>query len=185
MEKYGTDRPDLRKDKNDANELAFAWIIDFPLFEKEKKEGHYVPEHNMFTAPREEDIELLETDPAAAKSAQYDVVLNGNEVWGGAIRIHDGKLQERIFELIGFDEHKKQEFAHMLKAFTYGVPPHGGIASGFDRLLMVLEDEPNIREVMAFPKTGEGRDLMMDAPSVVEEAQLNELHIQIKKEKQK
>ncbi|MFH1188827.1 MAG: aspartate--tRNA ligase [bacterium] len=185
MEQYGTDRPDLRKDKNDHHELAFAWVINFPLFEKEKKDGHYSPEHNMFTAPLDEDISLLDTAPHTVKSCQYDVVLNGNEIFGGAIRIHDPKLQERIFEMIGFTEEKKQQFSHMLKAFAYGVPPHGGIASGFDRLLMVLENELNIREVIAFPKTGEGRDLMMDAPSSVDTMQLNELHIEIKKEDKK
>ena len=185
MKEYGTDRPDLRTDKTDPNELAFAWVINFPLFEKEKANGFYAPEHNMFTSPREEDIPLLDTDPHKVKSYQYDVVLNGNETWGGAIRIHDPKLQAKIFEMIGFSEEKKQQFSHMLRAFTFGVPPHGGIASGFDRLLMVLENEPNIREVMAFPKTGEGRDLMMDAPSSVEKAQLDELHLEIKKENKK
>jgi aspartyl-tRNA synthetase len=185
MKEYGTDRPDLRVDKNDPDELAFAWVINFPLFEREKKGAYYAPEHNMFTSPREEDIPLLDTDPHAVKSYQYDVVLNGNEVWGGGIRIHDPKLQEKIFSMIGFTEERKQQFAHMLKAFTYGVPPHGGIASGFDRMLMVLENEPNIREVMAFPKTGEGRDLMMDSPATVESAQLKELGIEIKREEKK
>lgn len=185
MKKYGSDRPDIREDKNDPNELAFAWVIDFPLFEREKKGAYYAPEHNMFTSPRAEDMPLLDTDPLSVRSNQYDVVLNGNEVWGGAIRIHDPKLQEKIFEMIGFDAEKKKQFSHMLRAFAYGVPPHGGIASGFDRLLMVLENEPNIREVMAFPKTGEGRDLMMDAPSTVDKIQLDELHIDIKKENKK
>ncbi|HJL55648.1 MAG: amino acid--tRNA ligase-related protein [Candidatus Pacebacteria bacterium] len=183
MKEYGTDSPDLRKDKNDPNELAFAWILNFPLFEKDKEKGHYAPSHHMFTAPKEEDISKLESDPSAVRSYQHDMVLNGYEVGGGSIRIHDSKVQERIFDLIGFDKNQKQKFEHMLNAFKYGVPPHGGIAPGMDRLMMVFENEPNIREVIAFPKTGEGRDLMMDAPSEIDETQLKELGIKITKDK--
>ncbi len=183
MKEYGTDSPDLRKDKNDPNELAFAWILNFPLFEKDKEKGHYAPSHHMFTAPKEEDISKLESDPSAVRSYQHDMVLNGYEVGGGSIRIHDSKVQERIFDLIGFGKNQKQKFEHMLNAFKYGVPPHGGIAPGMDRLMMVFENEPNIREVIAFPKTGEGRDLMMDAPSEIDETQLKELGIKITKDK--
>tara|TARA_B100002003_G_scaffold192487_1_gene181762 strand:- start:4395 stop:5789 length:1395 start_codon:yes stop_codon:yes gene_type:complete len=183
MKEYGTDSPDLRKDKNDPNELAFAWILNFPLFEKDKEKGHYAPSHHMFTAPKEEDISKLESDPSAVRSYQHDMVLNGYEVGGGSIRIHDSKVQERIFDLIGFDKKEKEKFSHMLNAFKYGVPPHGGIAPGMDRLMMVFENEPNIREVIAFPKTGEGRDLMMDAPSEIDETQLKELGIKITKDK--
>lgn len=183
MEKYGTDSPDLRKDKKDQNELAFAWILNFPLFEKDKEDGHYAPSHHMFTAPKEEDIKKLESAPNEVRSYQCDMVLNGYEVGGGSIRIHDPKLQEKIFDLIGFDENQKQKFEHMLTAFKYGVPPHGGIALGIDRLMMIFENEPNIREVIAFPKTGEGRDLMMDAPSEIDAEQLNELGIKIIKDK--
>lgn len=180
MEKYQSDRPDLREDKNNPNELAFTWIINFPLFESEKQDGHFAPSHHMFTAPKEEDLAKLESAPEKAKSYQHDLVLNGYEVGGGSIRIHDPKVQEKIFELIGFNAEQKSYFQHMLTAFKYGVPPHGGIAPGLDRLLMILEGEPNIREVIAFPKTGEGRDLMMDAPAPIEKTQLKELGLEIK-----
>jgi len=181
MEKYGKDSPDLRKDKNDPNELAFAWVLGFPLFEKKMVNNHYAPSHHMFTAPREEDLEKLSSAPGEVKAYQHDLVLNGNEIAGGSIRIHQRDLQEKIFDLIGFDKKKQQEFKHMLEAFTYGVPPHGGIAGGMERFLMILEGEESIREVMAFPKTGEGKDLMMEAPSEVEDGQLKELGIEIKK----
>ena len=136
----------------------------------------------MFTSPRPEDVKLLDKDPAKVRSYQHDMVANGYEVGGGSVRIHDGKLQEKIFDLIGFDKKKKKEFAHFLKAFEYGVPPHGGIAPGLDRLLMVLMNKPSIRDVMAFPKTGDGRDLMMDAPSEVDDKQLKELGLKLEKD---
>lgn len=185
MEKYGTDKPDLRENKNDSNELAFAWILNFPLFEKidglalsERQVGSSMqPSHHMFTAPKEEDIEKLGSDPHAVRSYQHDLVLNGYEIGGGSIRIHDPELQEDIFELIGFSKEQKEYFAHLLGAFHYGVPPHGGIALGFDRFAALMLGEPNIREVIAFPKTGDGRDLMMAAPAKVEEKQLKELGI--------
>ena len=181
MEKYGTDKPDLRNDKNDPNELAFAWIINFPLFEKEKDNGHFAPSHHMFTSPLKEDLDKLDSDPHSVRSHQYDIALNGYEVGGGSIRIHNREIQSKIFDMIGFSEKQKEEFKHMLTAFQYGIPPHGGIAPGVDRLLMILENEPNIREVIAFPKTGDGRDLMMDAPSEISEEQLDELGIEIKR----
>jgi aspartyl-tRNA synthetase len=180
MEKYGSDRPDLRKNKNDSDELAFVWIINFPLFEKEKKDGHWAPGHHMFTAPKEEDLQKLETAPEQVRSYQHDLVLNGYEIGGGSIRIHDLKIQKKIFDLIGFSKKDTAYFEHMLTAFKYGAPPHGGIAPGLDRLLMILENEPNIREVIAFPKTGDGRDLMMDAPSEISKEQMKELKIKIK-----
>ena len=183
MEEYRTDSPDLRVDKSNPNELAFVWIINFPLFEKEKQNDHWAPSHHMFTAPVEEDIEKLKSDPAFVRSYQYDLVLNGFEVAGGSIRIHNPKLQEKIFELIGFSGKQKKEFQHMLTAFKYGAPPHGGIAVGLDRLLAILQNEPTIREVIAFPKTGEGRDIMMGAPSEVDKEQLDETGISIKKPK--
>jgi aspartyl-tRNA synthetase len=190
IKKYKTDKPDLRKYKKDKDELAFAWVIDFPLFVKQTKEEFFhgagaqlAPSHHMFTAPRKEDLKYLDSDPNKVKSYQYDLVLNGFEVGGGSIRIHDPKIQEKIFNLIGFKEEDKKMFAHMLRAFEYGVPPHGGIASGFDRLLAVILNEPNLREVIAFPLTGDGRDPMMGAPSGVKEEQLNELGIEIKKQK--
>ncbi len=187
MKKYGTDKPDLRKDKNDSNELAFAWIINFPLVIKQTEEDKFIgagevwgPSHNMFTAPKEEDIELLDSDPEKVKSYQHDLILNGFEVGGGAIRIHDIKLQEKIWDLIGFTEKQKKEFEHYLEAFKYGVPPHGGIAPGIDRLLMVLLGQKNLKEVTAFPLTSDGRDPMMDSPDKVNKEQLDELGLKIK-----
>ncbi len=181
MKEYGSDKPDIRKDKNNPDELGFVWIVDFPLFEEEKEDGHYAPSHHMFTSPKEEDIDKLESDPKSVRSHQYDLALNGFEIAGGSIRIHNPKIQSKVFDLIGFTDEQKKYFSHMLEAFTYGIPPHGGIASGLDRLLAVLEKEESIREVIAFPKTGEGKDLLMDSPSNVEESQLKELGIKIEK----
>jgi aspartyl-tRNA synthetase len=180
MKNYGTDRPDLRKNKNDPDELAFAWIVNFPLFEKEKSDtGHYAPSHHMFTSPKG----IIELEPHLTKSFQHDMVLNGCEIAGGSIRIHNPHIQTKVFDLIGFSKEEKDYFKHMLEAFEYGVPPHGGIASGIDRLVMILQNEPSIREVIAFPKTGDGRDLMMDAPSEINKKQLDELGLEIKKKK--
>ncbi len=190
MEKYNSDKPDLRKDKNDANELAFAWVINFPLFMPQTDEDRFVgagdtwgPAHNMFTAPKEEDLPLLDTDPGKARSYQHDMVLNGFEVGGGAIRIHDMKIQEKVWDLIGFKPEQKEQFKHYFEAFKYGVPPHGGIAPGLDRLLMVLLGEKNLKEVTAFPLTSDGRDPMMESPSEVDKGQLDELGISIKNTK--
>jgi len=188
MKKYKSDKPDLRKDKDNPDELAFAWILNFPLMLPQTKEDtfHYAgakwgPAHNMFTAPKEEDIKLLDKDPGKVRSYQHDLVLNGLEVGGGAIRIHDMPLQEKIWDIIGFSQEQKKQFAHYFEAFKYGVPPHGGIAPGIDRLLMVLLGEKNLKEVTAFPLTSDGRDPMMDSPSVVFKDQLDELGIQLKK----
>lgn len=185
--KYKSDKPDLRKNKDDKNELAFAWIVDFPLFTEQREEDFFhgagqkwAPSHHMFTAPKEEDIPLLDTDPGKARSYQHDLVLNGCEVGGGSMRIHDPQLQEKIFDLIGFDSKDKKKFAHLLRAFEYGVPPHGGIAPGFDRLISTLLGEPNIREVIAFPLTSDARDPLMDTPSEVSKEQLDELGLSLK-----
>ena len=183
MERHDTDKPDLREDKDNPDELAFAWIENFPLFEKEKQNGYFAPSHHMFTAPKkyeniekdQENKEKLDNDPHAVLSSQYDLVFNGYEVGGGSIRIYEPDLQEKIFSLIGFSEKQMNYFSHLLRAFQYGVPPHGGIALGFDRFAAIMLGEPNIREVIAFPKTGDGRDLMMGAPAEVEEGQLKEL----------
>ena len=180
MEKYGNDKPDLRKDKNDPNELAFAFITDFPLFEYNEKEKRIEPMHHMFTMPREQDIPLLETDPLKIIGQLYDMVCNGYELASGSIRIVDQAIQDKIFSIIGMEkEEAHAKFGHMLEAFTYGAPPHGGIAPGIDRTMMILENEPNIREVIAFPKTGEGRDPMMHAPSQVKPEQLKDLGLNI------
>jgi len=179
MKKYGSDKPDLRKDKNDPNELAFAWIVDFPMFEKDK-DGVIQAMHHPFCAPKEP--ELLDSDPLKMHASQYDLVLNGYELASGSIRIHKRELQSKIFKIMGLsDEEAKNKFGHMLEAFTFGAPPHGGIAPGIDRIVMLLAGEPNIREVIAFPKTGDARDLMMGAPSELPEQALREAHIKIVK----
>lgn len=187
MKKYGTDKPDLRKDKKDVNELAFAWTIDFPLFTEQSEEDYFhgsgkskfAPSHHMFTAPHPDDIKLLETDPGKVRGQQHDLVLNGYEVGGGSIRIHDLAIQKKIFELIGFSEKQKGQFSHMLEAFTYGVPPHGGIAPGIDRLLMAILGEPSLREIIPFPATSGGKTSIMSAPSPATDAQLAELGISV------
>lgn len=173
---YLADRLGLR----DPNILAFTWVIDFPFVQWNKEEKRWDPSHHLFTAPMFEDIPLLDTDTAKVRGQQYDLVLNDYEVGGGSIRIHDRALQERVFNLIGLDpEVAHQRFGHMLEAFEYGTPPHGGIAPGIDRICMILSNEPNIREVIAFPKNQTARDLMADAPSPVEDLQLKELHIKL------
>jgi aspartyl-tRNA synthetase len=162
----------------DKPELAFAWIVDFPLFEAGLEDGHYAPSHHMFTAPKREHIPLLDTDPHAVLSEQYDLICNGYEVGGGSIRVHERELQQKIMSLIGFSvAEARDQFGHMLDAFEYGTPPHGGIAPGIDRLVMLMAGEPNIREVIAFPKSQQAADLMADAPSAVAQRQLDDLQI--------
>lgn len=164
----------------DKKQLAFLWVVDFPLFEEEMEDGHYAPSHHMFTSPKREHIPLLDSDPGQVLSEQYDLVCNGFEVAGGSIRIHERPLQRKIMELIGFSfEEAKAQFGHMLEAFEYGAPPHGGIAPGIDRLVALMAGEPNIREVMAFPKTAQATDLMADAPSEVVQRQLDDLNLAI------
>lgn len=186
MAKYGTDKPDLRKDKNDPDELAFCWITEFPMFEINQAGSKVDAVHHPFTAPMPEDLSKLAKDPSKVRAAAYDLVLNGYEVAGGSIRIHDAKLQYQVFELLGLGKAEIEDrFGHLLEAFKYGTPPHGGIAYGLDRLLMILAREPNIREVIAFPKTGDGRDPLTGAPSAATEQSLKEAHIQNVKPKQK
>jgi len=183
IEKYGTDKPDLRKDKNDKNELAFVWIIDAPLFKYSKSEKKLVSSHHPFTMPQTEDLALLDSKPEDVRAYAYDLVLNGFEVAGGSIRIHKRDIQDKIFDLLGVSKEEKQRrFGHMLEAFEYGAPPHGGIAPGIDRIVTILAGENVIREAMAFPKTGDARDPMMGAPSVVSEQQLKDVHIELSKE---
>jgi aspartyl-tRNA synthetase len=173
------DRLGLRDD----NVLALAWIVDFPLFQWNEEERRWDPSHHLFTAPMPEDIPLLDTDPGSARGQQYDLVCNNYEIGGGSIRIHRREIQEKVFELIGLEvKDAKQQFGHMLEAFEYGTPPHGGIAPGIDRLVMLLAGEPNIREVMAFPKTQSAADLMVGAPSPVAGEQLRDLHIRVVEE---
>jgi aspartyl-tRNA synthetase len=184
MESYKTDKPDLRRDKKDPDELAFCFINDFPMFEWQKEEKRWDAVHHPFTRPQTDDIKEIKKNPEKILAFQYDFVLNGFEIGGGSLRSYRPEILEAVFEVMG---HKKQDlkkkFGHLLGAFEYGVPPHGGIAPGIDRFLAVLLNEPNIREVIAFPKTGDNRDLMMDVPSEVEEEQLKELHLkpQVKK----
>ncbi len=169
-----------RLDLVDSNILAFCWVIDFPFVNWNSDEKRWDPSHHLFTSPMPEDILLLSTEPGKARGQQYDLVLNNYEVGGGSIRIHKRKLQEQVFELIGLDQDVAQErFGHMLEAFEYGTPPHGGIAPGIDRICMILADEPNIREVIAFPKNQAARDVMADAPSPADPAQLKDLYIRL------
>ncbi len=179
MEKYGTDRPDVRNDKDNQNLLAFCWIIDFPFFEKSDG-GAWTFTHNPFSAPKPEFMDdlLAGRNIGDILTTQYDVVLNGMEIGGGSIRNHKPEALKAVFQIMGFDEDRIQNnFGHMLQALASGTPPHGGIAWGFDRLVAVLLNEPNIREVIAFPKTGDARDLMMDSPSELEARQLRELRL--------
>ena len=164
----------------DDDLLAFCWVIDFPEFIWDEENERWDPSQHMFTMPLIDDLHLLDTDPGRARGSQYDLICNGYEVGGGSIRIHDREIQEKIFPLIGQTmEHAKREFGHMLEAFEYGAPPHGGMAWGIDRLVMLLAGAPNIREVIAFPKTQNGSDIMAHAPTFAEPEQLKELHIQL------
>lgn len=193
MEKYGTDRPDIREDKDNENLLAFCWVVDFPFFESTSKsdnpdaQGQWTYTHNPFSRPIEEHMNNLmnKENVADILTTQYDICLNGFEIGGGSIRNHSFEALSKVFELLGHEaETIEKDFGHMLQAFKVGTPPHGGIAWGFDRLMMLLLNEANIREVMAFPKTGEGRDPMMSSPSTISEKQVDELHIVLKKPKQ-
>ncbi len=182
MEKHGTDRPDLRVNKDDPNEFAFCWVLDFPVFEKGEHPGAWTYSHNPFTAPKSEFLDdlLQEKNLESILSQQYDIVLNGYEIGGGGIRIHSAETLKKVFSILGHSDGQIQEgFSHMLHALSSGAPPHGGMAWGLDRIVMLLAGEPNIREVIAFPKTGDARDLMMKSPAEIPEKHLQELGLKV------
>jgi aspartyl-tRNA synthetase len=161
-----------------ANEYAMLWVTDFPLLEFHQEDGRWYSMHHPFTSPLDEDVDKLESDPGAVRAKAYDLVLNGNEIGGGSIRIHDARLQARLFKRLGIsDEEAKLRFGFFLEALEYGTPPHGGIALGVDRIVAILAGESSIREVIAFPKTANALDLMAGAPSPVDSGQLRELHL--------
>mgnify|MGYP003393136665 FL=1 len=183
MEKYGSDKPDLRVDKNNQNELAFCWITYFLMFEK-NDEGDLTAAHHPFCSVKEEDLEkfMKGEDLMSIRANSYDLVLNGYELSSGSIRIHKRAEQKQVFDLLEISEAEQEaRFGHILRAFQYGAPPHGGFAPGIDRICMLLLGEANIREVIAFPKNGEAKDLMMGAPDLVNEKQLKELGLEVKK----
>ena len=180
MEKYNSDKPDLRKETN--TDFAFCWVVDFPLFKFNKEENRWESEHHPFTAPSVDDPKELETDPEKVLSRSYDLVLNGNELGSGSIRIHRHELQETIFKIIGINKEEAQKrFGFLLEAFQFGAPPHAGVAFGLDRLLAVLAGETSIREVITFPKNSAGTCPLTEAPTNVEEKQLIELGLTLKK----
>ncbi len=184
IKKYKTDKPDLRKNRKDPDELAFCFIADFPMFEWHPGERKWGAMHHPFTKPQTDNISEIKKNPEKILAFQYDFILNGSEIGGGSLRTTNLEVLNVVFEVLG---HKKEEikkkFHHYFEAFSYGVPPHGGIAIGIDRFLAVVLNEPNIREVIAFPKTGDNQDLMMNIPSEVELDQLKELHLKIIKPK--
>ena len=156
------------------------WVTEFPLFEYSEEEDRLVAMHHPFTAPMDEDIPLLDTDPAKVRAKAYDIILNGCELGGGSIRIHDPELQTKMFEALGFTEEKaKEQFGHLITAFSYGAPPHGGLAYGLDRLCMLLAGLDSIRDVIAFPKVQNASDLMMNCPDIVDDKQLDDLSIAV------
>lgn len=189
MEKYRSDRPDIRENKEDDNLLAFCWVTDFPFFEKTassdnpQAKGEWTFTHNPFSLSKPKDVKKLlnKEDVGSITAAQYDIVLNGSEIGGGSIRAHNPEILRSILGILGHSEEKiEQDFGHMLKAFSSGTPPHGGIAWGLDRLMTILEGEKSIREVIAFPKTREARDPMMDSPAEASKEQLDELNLEVK-----
>jgi aspartyl-tRNA synthetase len=173
------ERLGLRK----PDEFAPLWIVDFPLLEWDAETERFHAMHHPFTAPKPDQVSLLKTQPAKVYANAYDLVLNGNEIGGGSIRIHDQKLQERMFDLLGFTkEEARAQFGFLMDAFQYGAPPHGGIALGFDRLVAILDGKETIRDYIAFPKNNSGRDVMIDAPAPIDTNQLEELALTINKD---
>lgn len=183
VDKYGNDRPDIREDKNDPNLLAFLWVVDFPMFEKTGEDnidgtGEWTFTHNPFSKPRDESMSdfMAKKNIGEILTTQYDITLNGFEIGGGSLRNYKPDALKTTFEIMGYSDEKIEGmFGHMIEAMRFGTPPHGGIAWGFDRFMMLMENEPNIREVIAFAKTGEGKDLMMDAPGEISDKQKKEL----------
>ncbi len=185
VKKFGADKFDLRKDKTDPNTFAFAWVIDFPLFAKDEETGKLTFAHNPFSAPKKEHVEklLAEKDLETLRAQQYDLVCNGYELASGGVRISDPKVQRKVFEIMGLTKEQTEErFGHLIRAYKYGAPPHAGAAPGLDRLVMLLANEKNIREVIAFPINANGNTSVMSAPSEVDEKQLAELHLKIQKD---
>jgi aspartyl-tRNA synthetase len=170
------ERLELRK----SDEFAPLWVIDFPLLEWDEDTKRYHAMHHPFTSPKPGQLELLETNPGEVKANAYDLVLNGNEIGGGSIRIHDSKTQALMFDYLGFTpEEAKAQFGFLMDAFQYGAPPHGGLAFGLDRLVAILGGQETIRDFIAFPKNNAGRDVMIDAPAKIDEEQLKELHLKL------
>ena len=177
MKKHNSDKPDMRKDKNNPKEFAFLWVVDFPLFQWDKENKRYVANHHPFTSPNMED---WKKNPETARSIGYDIVLNGVELGGGSVRIHDQEVQQKVFDILKISkEEQERKFRFLLDALKYGAPSHGGIALGLDRLMQIILNTPSIREVIAFPKNTEGRDVMLDAPSDVTDNQIKDLHIKM------
>ncbi len=176
MEKYKTDKPDLRKNKNDENELAFIFITDFPMFEWKKEHNKWGAMHHPFTLPQEKDIDKIKAHPGNILAYQFDLALNGFEIAGGSLRTHNVSMLEACFEVMGHSKEEiKKQFKHYFDAFEFGIPPHGGIACGLDRFFAIVFNEKSIREVIAFPKTGDNKDLMINAPDKISKEQLKEL----------
>ena len=164
----------------DKNNFSCLWVIDFPMYEWSDEEGRLMAMHHPFTSPKPEDVALLDTDPASVRANAYDMVINGNEVGGGSIRIHDSKLQATIFNILGFTPEQAQEkFGFLMNAFKFGAPPHGGLAFGLDRLVSIFAGLDNIRDCIAFPKNNSGRDVMLDAPGPIDQTQFDELHLKV------
>ena len=164
----------------DKNTFSCLWVVDFPLLEKDEELGRYFAKHHPFTSPKEDDFDLLDTDPGAVRANAYDMVINGVEVGGGSVRIHNSQLQNKIFSVLGFTEEKAQaQFGFLMNAFKYGAPPHAGLAFGLDRLVSLFAGLDSIRDCIAFPKNNSGRDMMIDAPSKIDQEQLDELHLKI------
>jgi len=183
VKKYKTDRPDLRKDKNNLKEFAFCWIVDFPAFEYSTENKRFVASHHPFTKP---EMNSFNKDHKTAKSLAYDIVLNGVEIGGGSIRIHEEEIQSKVFEFLGINKKEQREkFGFLLDALKFGAPPHGGIALGLDRLIQIIAGADSIREVIAFPKNKEAKDLMIDTPNSLSIKQLKDIHIKLDLPKKK